>query len=281
MQEDSIKVSIILPTYNGAKYIRESIDSCLNQTYENIELIIVDDGSVDETSEIIKSYKDKRIKYIRHKQNRGISHALNTGFKNATGEYLTWSSDDNFYASEAIECMVNALNKHDKIHFIYTNFYKIDEEKYITGRRKVGSVKKLNRKNCIGPCFLYRRKVYEEIGDYSQKAFLAEDYEYWLRIRKRFYMKKLNKFLYYYRVHTDSLSSLYTEKTEMLKEKIIYKYSKLGKATKYYLLKSLFHNPLIFDLQDYRMLIISILDHKMKEIIIKKLNLIKEHSRKC
>src|SRR3990170_3452478 len=105
----SPKVSIVLPTYNGEKYIRQSIDSCLNQTHENIELIIVDDCSIDNTPEIIKSYKDSRVKSLRHDQNKFLPHALNTGFSNATGEYLTWTSDDNYYAKEAIEKMVSFL----------------------------------------------------------------------------------------------------------------------------------------------------------------------------
>jgi len=78
MNRISSKVSIVLPTYNGAKYIRQSIDSCLNQTYKNIELIIVNDGSTDGTPEIIRSYEDGRIKYLTHEKNKGLPHALNT-----------------------------------------------------------------------------------------------------------------------------------------------------------------------------------------------------------
>ena len=109
LNQGSPKVSIVLPTYNGAKYIRQCINSCLNQTYNNIELIIVDDGSKDETPDIIKSYKDERIKYIMHARNLGLPYALNTGFRNAVGEYLTWTSDDNYYTKKAIETMLSFI----------------------------------------------------------------------------------------------------------------------------------------------------------------------------
>ena len=80
MRGVSPKVSIILPVYNGADYVGRSIESCLHQTYNNIELIIVDDGSVDKTAAIVGSYQDSRIQYIKKEKNEGLPKALNTGF---------------------------------------------------------------------------------------------------------------------------------------------------------------------------------------------------------
>lgn len=199
------KVSIILPTYNGAKYIKASIDSCLNQTYKNIELIIVDDGSIDKTKDIIEAYNDERIKYIKHNKNLGLAEALNTGFANSTGEYLTWTSDDNIYAPNSIETMVNFLNTHSEIAFVYANFYFIDENGEVLQPQKVESPEKLKDRNCIGPCFLYRKEVHETIGDYNSKIKLAEDYEYWIRVFRKFRMQNIIEFLYYYRLHHESL----------------------------------------------------------------------------
>lgn len=206
---DSKKVSIILPTYNSTKYIQQSIDSCLNQTYKNIELIVIDDGSFNDIKKIIQSYDDDRIIYLRHKENLGLANALNTGFSNVNGEYLTWTSDDNFYDPGAIEIMAEALEKNPEIDFIYANYYTIDGRGKKLKSINVGSVKTLDRYNCIGPCFLYRRRVYEKIGGYNPIFFLAEDYEYWLRIRKQFKMQKLNKFLYFYREHNTRLTTHY------------------------------------------------------------------------
>lgn len=200
------KVSIVLPTYNGAKYIRQSIDSCLNQTYKNIELIIVDDGSTDGTAEIIKSYKDQRIKYLRHKENKGIPNALNTGFANATGEYLTWTSDDNYYADQAIEKMLSFLRDRN-CSFVYCDFFRFNDENPANPKIvELPNVLMLEKHNDVGACFLYSRKVKEVIGDYDPDAFLGEDYDYWIRISKLFSMCHIAEALYYFRTHSKSLS---------------------------------------------------------------------------
>lgn len=206
MQKNSLKlVSIILPTYNGLDYLRQSIDSCLNQTYKNIELLIVDDGSGERTVQIIKSYNDRRIKYIRHKKNLGLPGALNTGFAASHGDYLTWTSDDNFYALNAIDKMVSGLENNKNIDFIYTDYFVIYDSGKIK-KARISSPYNLDAYNCVGACFLYKRNVYDCIGEYDTEFKLAEDYNYWLRVRKYFRMKKMNKFLYYYRRHRKSLS---------------------------------------------------------------------------
>src|SRR5438034_11794938 len=98
---DSTLITIVLPTHNGAKYLRESIESCLGQTYHNLELVVVDDASSDATPDVIAEYSDPRLISVRHGQNRGLPEALNTGFAHSRGHYLTWTSDDNRYAPEA------------------------------------------------------------------------------------------------------------------------------------------------------------------------------------
>lgn len=197
------KVSIVLPTYNRAKFLRKSIDSCLGQTYGDIELIIVDDGSTDETSEIVNSYHDVRIKYIRHGENRGLPNSLNTGFANSSGKYLTWTSDDNYYYPEAIKEMVSFL-KERGCSFVYCDHYWVnDENKYI--HIKLPDTVSLDKGNHIHGCFLYTREVMETIGEYDPATKLAEDYDYWIRVSKKFSMCHLNKILYVYRVHKQSL----------------------------------------------------------------------------
>ncbi|MFH1612838.1 MAG: glycosyltransferase [bacterium] len=219
------KVSIILPTYKG-KYIQQSIDNCLNQTYKNIELIIVDDASFDEKlDEIINSYDNKKIKFIKHKENKKLPETLNTGFSNATGNYLTWTSDDNYYDSQAIEILVNFLETHSKIDFVYTNYYEIDENEKILNKKEVLSSENLIYHNCIGPCFLFRKKVYESIGFFNKDFFGAEDYDYWVRVYKNhFKMKKIDNFLYYYRLHKNSMTNQYSSIISLNTQKIIKKY---------------------------------------------------------
>ena len=104
-------VSIVLPTYNGEKYLADSIESVISQTYKNWELIIINDCSTDKTLEIAQSYaaKDNRIKVYSNDENLKVPKSLNRGFSLANGKYFTWTSDDNMYKPKAIEYMVNYL----------------------------------------------------------------------------------------------------------------------------------------------------------------------------
>ncbi len=206
--DPSVKVSIVLPTYNGSKYLHQSIKSCLDQTFRNIELIVVDDGSTEDVAEIVKSCGDSRIKFFRHEGNRGLAEALNTGFRNSTGVYLTWTSDDNYYAETAVEDLVRFLQTYPRVDVVYAERYDFDEREPGQGwriRRNL-PVSSLEVANRIGACFLYKRKVYEVIGNFDPVAFLAEDYDYWIRVSKRFRMQRLFRPLYYYRYRGGSLT---------------------------------------------------------------------------
>jgi glycosyltransferase involved in cell wall biosynthesis len=202
-------ISIVLPVYNGARFLRQSIDSCLQQTYRNIELVVVDDGSVDDSVDIVKSYDDDRIKLIRHQTNRKLPAALNTGFEHTSGVYLTWTSHDNYYAPTAIAEMVNFLEENPRIHFVFTDDYYVDEADQFLGVVKRGPIERLAAESCLGGGFLYTRTVYEKVGPYNERVFLAEDYDYWLRVSAYFTLGHLGRPLYYYRQHPESLTSRY------------------------------------------------------------------------
>lgn len=202
-------ISIVLPTYNGSRYLDRSVQSCLDQTYPYWELIIVDDASTDDTPQRIAQYvaRDCRIRAIRHPTNRRLPAALNTGFAHVQGEYLTWTSDDNLYRAEALAKMLYFLKSHPTVDVVYTDYTLIDE----TGQalRSVAAQERdwLLRGNYVGPCFLYRREVQEKVGDYAEDLFLAEDYEFWLRASMFFEMRPLHEDLYLYRLHSASLTT--------------------------------------------------------------------------
>jgi len=204
-------VSVVLPTYNRAGYVAESLESCLRQTYPNLELIVVDDGSVDATEQIVRSYPDARIRYLRKHRNEGLPEALNTGFALASGDYLTWTSDDNRYAPEAIETMLGFLEAHPEVDFVYAGMYRIDEQGHCAGRWLPGPPAELYKENRVGACFLYRRRVYEVIGRFDPRYTLAEDYEYWLRVMQQFRMCALEAPLLHYRRHKAALGCVYPE----------------------------------------------------------------------
>lgn len=200
------KVSIILPVYNGARYVRESIDSCLGQTFTDFELIIVDDCSTDETPEIIRSYQDQRIKYVRNEANQRLPKSLNIGFALTTGEYLTWTSDDNSYLPEAIEKLLTVL-KSTQADFVYADYFAFHNGDISTSEQiNLPEPDELIRLNCVMGCFLYSRKVYEVVGSYNEDMELVEDYDYWIRVSKKFQLHHLREPLYYYQYHEKSLT---------------------------------------------------------------------------
>jgi len=120
-------VSIIIPVYNGSNYVKEAIDSALAQTYKNIEVIVVNDGSTDNTEKIVKSYGDK-IRYF-YKENGGVASALNLAIENSKGEYISWLSHDDVYYPNKIQKQIETLSKlEDKNTFIYSNSEYINEK---------------------------------------------------------------------------------------------------------------------------------------------------------
>lgn len=203
------KVSIVLPAYNGEKYIRESIESILCQTLTDWELIIVNDCSTDSTPLIIKEYaaRDDRIKVVTNLQNQKLPESLNIGFRQAHGEYLTWTSDDNMYKPQALEIMAGYLDKNIDCPMVCTAMDIIDPEGMITGCKDSYDDYYMLYNNCVGASFLYRNNVRKIVGEYDKDSFLVEDYDYWLRIIFNYgKIDFLNKNLYKYRVHQLSLT---------------------------------------------------------------------------
>jgi glycosyltransferase involved in cell wall biosynthesis len=202
-------VTIVLPTFNGEKYITETIHSCLNQTFKNIELIIVNDSSTDNTYSIISelSKQDERIRIINNESNKKLPASLNIGFENAKGELFTWISDDNFFAPDAIETMASVLLKNIDVDIVYSSYYFIDETGNLID--KFGcSPEELIFKCAPGACFLYKRSVHEELRGFDITKFRMEDMDFWLRASTKFKYKYIdNVDLYYYRKHSDSLTA--------------------------------------------------------------------------
>lgn len=206
---DKPLVSIVLPTYKRAHVLPDAIRSVLSQTYANWELIIVDDNSPDATREVVASFSDSRIRYVRNEPNLKLPRALNRGFSLACGEYLTWTSDDNLYGETAIQRMVEVLQGGD-CDFIYADYYlfaDLDANGHpldIHHDKLPGKVQ-LEKSNHIGACFMYTREVYEAVGEYDPELFLVEDYDYFMRIAQRFRLCHISEPLYYFRRDDDTL----------------------------------------------------------------------------
>lgn len=202
-------VSIVLPVFNGERYLAQSVESILNQSYSNFELIVVNDCSTDRTEDIIQNFAsiDSRIIYIKNEKNLKLPASLNRGFSIARGEYYTWTSDDNLYHQEAIEKMVRYLDNHPDYGMVACDYRTINAEGAVQATAHVGDSDALVIKNRVGACFMYRKHVAEEIGEYRTDLFLVEDYDYWLRIRRKYPIAFLHEPLYDYRVHEKSLTA--------------------------------------------------------------------------
>lgn len=233
------RVSIILPVYNGEKYLSKSIESIINQTYQDWELIIVNDCSSDKSPEIAERYEkeDSRIRVIHNTDNCKLPKSLNIGFSSARGDYLTWTSDDNMYLPTAIEKMVRVLETGNDSYMVRTDMSYIDAEGNIIGESEEYTDEKMYLSNCLGACFMYKRSVLDAVGEYDENTFCVEDYDYWLRILDEYHhIDSIKEILYMYRRHNESLSETKRVQVEhqlaKLREKYIKKIFSLYKESK-------------------------------------------------
>lgn len=203
------KVSIVLPVYNREKLLPFAIESCLAQTFKDFELIIIDDCSKDKSSEIAKKYaeQDARIKVIINETNKKLPASLNIAFKEAKGQYFTWTSDDNLLHENALEKMVNVLDNSPDIGLVYTDYTLIDDYGNKGARLYQESPEFLPIRDCVGACFLYRADLAKQVGGYNENMHLVDDYEYWLRFGLVTKFAHIPESLYFYRVHDQSLTT--------------------------------------------------------------------------
>lgn len=225
-------VSVVLPVYNGEEYLAQSIESVLNQTYKNIELIIVNDNSSDNSLSIAEEFakKDNRVKIISNKANLKLPNSLNVGFEAANGEYLSWTSDDNFYSLDAIEKMAAHLDNNLDDIMVCADYTAINQLDGTTTRINLSiTPQEMMERNCMGACFLYRKSAADKIGKYRAEKFLVEDYDYWLRMMLIGNIGHINENLYTYRLHANSLTGQRLQEVLKMTDKIIREYMPLYK----------------------------------------------------
>ncbi len=201
------KISVVLPVYNGEAHLAKSIQSVINQTFADWELIIVNDCSTDSSFDIMKKYaeKDSRIKIINNETNKKLPASLNIGFSYANGTYLTWTSDDNRYRSNAFQLMYECMENNPDYGMIAAD-YCIEFENSDNTQNVCVLETDLKYCDTVGACFLYRKSVADEIGGYDVDLFLVEDYEYWLRIYENSEIGHIPVCLYDYLRHDKSLT---------------------------------------------------------------------------
>ncbi|MBQ7959785.1 MAG: glycosyltransferase [Clostridia bacterium] len=218
-------VSVVLPVFNGERVLESSIKSVLSQSYNNIELIIVNDGSTDSSLEIAKRYaqSDSRVRVISQ-SNKKLPTALSVGFRAAKGEFFTWTSADNIMLSDCVKTLVENLQRKPHTAMVYGNMRLINSK----GKIKRGhfwfekplfsgnvclpkSAESLNTyaNNTIGAAFMYRKSAAFLLEDYSKYKTNLEDYDYWMRMNSLLKIEHIDeeKPIYLYRIHDESLTA--------------------------------------------------------------------------
>ncbi|OGO23190.1 MAG: hypothetical protein A2144_11185 [Chloroflexi bacterium RBG_16_50_9] len=218
------RVSVVMPTYNRAHFIAETVQSVLGQTFADFELIVVDDGSTDNTKEVIGSLKDPRIRYI-YQENRGVSAARNTGIRTASGEYIAFQDSDDIWLPQNLELKVRRLDARPDIALVCSDAYIFNSHTGVTlGRRwhdkpfhycidpeKAARqpLKELLSRGCfITPqATMVRRLVFDDVGYFDESLRTQEDWDMFVRIVRHFPIETIDVPLVSIRQHDVSLSA--------------------------------------------------------------------------
>ena len=209
------KISVILPVYNGEKYLAEAIDSILSQTYQNFELIIINDCSSDRTPEIISSFTDERIRIINNPSNMKISRSLNKGIELAQGQFIARMDADDISLPERFQKQVAFLENYPDIGVVGSWIRRIDEKgNFINNMFRETRPETIKWDLFFGspiahPSVMMRAEVVRSSGGYSIDAFGCEDYELWTRLIKITRFANLPENLLLYRIHSENVSSKY------------------------------------------------------------------------
>ena len=232
------KISVCIPSYNHEKTIGYTIESILNQTYQNFELIISDDNSTDKTIEVAKSFQDTRIKIIENKINSGVSVNSNIAIKNANGSYISLIASDDIMLPTRLEKSINFLENNPEFMVVIGFVETIDESNNIInhGMKKVFNqdvepeniLKKLfyNGNFLCAPSATIKKSVFDNIGYFNNCLLQLQDFDFWIRILVNNYkIKILPEPLIQYRVSSNNLSAIEKPLTKQMAAKINFEYS--------------------------------------------------------
>lgn len=209
------KVTVLMSAYNGEKYLREAIDSILNQTFKDFEFLIINDGSTDRTAEILQSYQDPRIKIINNEKNMGLTKSLNKGLKIARGKYIARMDADDVSIPDRLKKEVEFLDSHQNYAAVGT-FVKILNEdseviQIMEGPIEDSQIREFfKRDNCIVHGSAMIRKIcFSDVGLYDESMVRSQDYELWLRLSRKYHLANIPEYLYMLRKQKESIEAKY------------------------------------------------------------------------
>jgi GT2 family glycosyltransferase len=207
------KISVVMSVHNGSKYLKDAVESILNQTFQDFEFIIVNDASTDDTEEILKQFDDSRIKIIKNPENLGLTKSLNIGIKAAKGEYIARMDADDISLPHRFEIQVNFLENNPDYALVGSKFYNIDE----SGNTKslidvpldnLSIHETLKKNNCFAHgSIIMKKDAFLTVGGYNEQFKFAQDYDLWLRLAEAYKVANIEEPLYQCRYSEDTISA--------------------------------------------------------------------------
>jgi len=208
-----VAVSVVTPTYNRARFLPDSVSSVLAQTFDDLELIIVDDGSDDDTDDVLEPYlADSRVRYF-YQENQGQSQARNLALEYATGDFIAFLDSDDVWAPDKLEKQLAVLQSNQDVDIVHGDEAVIDEKGQVVSlqnmKRYSGWITRyLLADNSVSiTTALVRRRCFDEMGGFDTSVGVADDYELWLRFSARYRYWYEPGIVASYRVMADQISS--------------------------------------------------------------------------
>jgi glycosyltransferase involved in cell wall biosynthesis len=208
MTSNNPKISVIMSVYNGGKYLREAIESILAQSFTDFEFIIVNDGSTDNSLEIIQSYDDERIKIINNEKNLGLTKSLNKALKKARGEYIARQDADDISLPNRFEEQMKYFERYPETVVLGTSIYVINGAGKLLMKEIAPSDPSkilLNTNAFTHGSVIFKKAVVDELGYYNELLKYSQDYELWSRIAKHYKVCNLTQPLYKLRSHKENI----------------------------------------------------------------------------
>lgn len=208
-------VTVLMAVYNSDRYLRQAIDRILQQTFQDFEFLIINDGSTDTSGEIIPSYRDRRIRLIDNEQNLGLPRSLNRGLKLAQGDLIARQDADDISEPERLAKQVAFLSSHPDVALLGTWYRKIDGCGNFIGDRPLPCHPTDLRWSLLFYCpfvhtsVMLRKQVVEQVGFYDETITYGENYDFWGRIARQFAVANLDQFLVQYRINHSSMTATY------------------------------------------------------------------------
>ena len=201
-------ITVYITNYNYGNFIKKAINSVLNQTFKNFELIIIDDGSKDKSKEIIKEFENKKNIKIIFQKNKGLVVSNNLALRLSKAKYIMRLDSDDWLDPHALEIMSNVLERDKKISLVFPDYYEVDKNGKILGQIRRHDFKKVKLLDqpAHGACTMIRKENLIDIGGYDEEFSCQDGYYLWLKFIKRYFVKNINLPLFYYRQHEKSLT---------------------------------------------------------------------------